>query len=123
MHVYINRPSNITPQTYYEKARYKVSKYTLIYEYMDYKIAFTTLGKCCIIYKKDEERGLRQFLVENWFLTRESLNDNDLSQCIKDAVVENNTATLLNTITNYVIITTTDCNARCYYCYEWLRFI
>lgn len=118
MHIYRERPAELSPQTYYENARYKVSKYTLIYEYMDYKIAFTTLGKCCIIYKKEEERRLRQFLVENWFLTRESLNDNDLSQCIKDAVVENNTATLLNTITNYVIITTTDCNARCYYCYE-----
>lgn len=118
MYIYRERPSELSPQTYYENARYKISKYTLLYEYEDYKIAFTTLGNCCVIYKKEEERDLKKFFVENWFLVRESLNDYEIGQTLKTKIFERNTCELLPIITHYTIITTTDCNARCYYCYE-----
>lgn len=118
MYIYRERPAELSPQVYYENARYKLSKYTLLYEYEDYKIAFTTLGNCCVIYKKEEERYLKKFFVENWFLTRESLSDFEVSQTLKTKFFERNTRELLPIITHYTIITTTDCNARCYYCYE-----
>ena len=118
MYIYKERPPKISSQTYYENARYKISKYTLIYEYEDYKIAFTTLGNCCVIYKKEEEHDLKKFFVENWFLVRESLNDYEIGQTLKTKIFERNTCELLPIITHYTIITTTDCNARCYYCYE-----
>lgn len=118
MYIYKERPSELSSQTYYENARYKISKYTLLYEYEDYKIAFTSLGRCCVIYKREEEHELKKFFVENWFLIREQQDDFSLAQKTKMNIMEINSSVLLPVITNYTIITTTDCNARCYYCYE-----
>lgn len=118
MYIYRERPSELSSQTYYENARYKISKYTVSYEYEDYKIAFTTLGRCCVIYKKEEERELKKFFVENWFLVREQKDEFSLAQKTKTHITEINSNVLLPVITHYTIITTTDCNARCYYCYE-----
>ena len=58
-------------------------------------------------------------LVEQWFLVPQSHDDRLLSRQIR------NVAKMLKTksdaITSYTILTTTDCNARCFYCYEMGR--
>lgn len=55
-------------------------------------------------------------LVEQWFLVPESHDDRLLSRQIRDVarMLEKKTGA----ITSYTILTTTDCNARCFYCYE-----
>ncbi len=58
-------------------------------------------------------------LIEMWFLVPQSHEDRLLSQQIR------NVAKMLqkksDAITHYTILTTTDCNARCFYCYEMGR--
>ncbi len=58
-------------------------------------------------------------LIEEWFIVPESHDDRLLSRQIR------NVAKMLkkkaDAITNYTIMTTTDCNARCFYCYEMGR--
>lgn len=58
-------------------------------------------------------------LIEQWFLVPQSHDDRLLSRQIR------NVARMLKTksdaITSYTILTTTDCNARCFYCYEMGR--
>ena len=58
-------------------------------------------------------------LVEQWFLVPQSHDDRLLSRQIRDVarMLEKKT----DAITNYTILTTTDCNARCFYCYEMGR--
>lgn len=55
-------------------------------------------------------------LVENWFYVPEDHDDKTLCQQVR------NVARMLlppaRGITNYTIFTTTDCNARCFYCFE-----
>ena len=66
------------------------------------------------IYRKDPT-ALPQ-LIELWFLVPQSHDDRLLSRQIRDVakiIKEKSTA-----ITSYTILTTTDCNARCFYCYE-----
>lgn len=55
-------------------------------------------------------------LVEEWFLVPESHDDRLLCRQIRDVarMLEENS----DAITSYTILTTTDCNARCFYCYE-----
>lgn len=58
-------------------------------------------------------------LVEEWFLVPQSHDDRLLSRQIRDVarMLEKKT----DAITGYTIMTTTDCNARCFYCYEMGR--
>ena len=58
-------------------------------------------------------------LIEKWFLVPESHDDRLLSQQIRDVakMLEKKSSA----ITSYTIMTTTDCNARCFYCYEMGR--
>ena len=58
-------------------------------------------------------------LIEQWFLVPQSHDDRLLSRQIRDVarMLEKKS----DAITNYTIMTTTDCNARCFYCYEMGR--
>lgn len=110
----------VTPQKYNKDIKYKVSKYTIVRQCRDYKIAFSTLSNCCVIYKKEEEKELKQFLVENCFLIPANLDDFEVAKRIKDSMSD---AILSNSKldtghSRYVVYTTMDCNARCYYCFE-----
>lgn len=55
-------------------------------------------------------------LIEQWFLVPQAHDDRLLSRQIRDVakMLEKKTGV----ITSYTIMTTTDCNARCFYCYE-----
>lgn len=55
-------------------------------------------------------------LVEQWFLVPQSHDDRLLSLQIRDVakMLEKSS----DAITHYTILPTTDCNARCFYCYE-----
>ena len=55
-------------------------------------------------------------LVEQWFLVPQSHDDRLLSRQIRD--VARMLEKITSVITSYTIMTTTDCNARCFYCYE-----
>ena len=58
-------------------------------------------------------------LIEQWFLVPLSHDDRLLSRQIRDVarMLEKET----DAITHYTIFTTTDCNARCFYCFEMGR--
>ena len=55
-------------------------------------------------------------LIEQWFLVPQLHDDRLLSRQIRD--VAKMLKTKSDAITSYTILTTTDCNARCFYCFE-----
>lgn len=55
-------------------------------------------------------------LIEKWFLVPTAHDDRQLSRQVRDVVKL--TREKKKGITGYTILTTTDCNARCFYCYE-----
>ncbi len=75
-----------------------------------------------ILYKLGEYGGLDDYLIKNWFVVP---NDFDEYLLYKQYI---QTYKLLSSpmkkddykqgITTYTILTTTDCNARCFYCFE-----
>lgn len=58
-------------------------------------------------------------LIEQWFLVPQAHDDRLLSRQIRDVarMLEKSS----DAITGYTILPTTDCNARCFYCYEMGR--
>lgn len=120
MEIIKKRSGFVTPQTYNKDIKYKVSKYTFVRQCRDYKIAFSSLSNCCVIYKKEEEKELKQFLVENCFLIPANLDDFEVAKRIKDSMAEAiiTDSNLEIGHSRYVVYTTMDCNARCYYCFE-----
>lgn len=54
-------------------------------------------------------------LIENWFLVPEEHNDIRLSDQLTNFAKMMDTKNYIN---SFVILPTTDCNARCFYCYE-----
>lgn len=119
MEILQNCSNKITKQIYNKEVRYKLSPYTIIRQYENYKIAFSSISFCCIVFDITEEKGLKEFFVENWFLTPENIDDYEIVSKIKKEIsteiVEN---TSLDNLQRFTIYTTTDCNARCYYCFE-----
>lgn len=72
-----------------------------------------------MVYLTEEENKLRndsEYLKEKWFVVPEDTNEKELSDLAK--MVINPKKDNLDTITGYTIFPTTDCNARCFYCFE-----
>ncbi|MBR3988154.1 MAG: 4Fe-4S cluster-binding domain-containing protein [Clostridia bacterium] len=67
----------------------------------------------------EEENRLRndlEYLKNQWFVVPENTNEKELADLVKmftDTKQDN-----LEAITGYTIFSTTDCNARCFYCFE-----
>lgn len=85
-------------------------------------LLYHTMTKAMLLLTPEEAETYRTSptalpqLVEQWFLVPESHDDRLLSRQIRDVarMLEKSSGA----ITHYTIMTTTDCNARCFYCFE-----
>ena len=77
-------------------------------------LAYNLLTKEYVLYKNLQEE--KEILVNKWFLVPDSFKEFkfvlNIKQLIKEISHQN------KEIRNYTIFTTTDCNARCSYCFE-----
>lgn len=85
-------------------------------------LLYHTMTKAMLLLSPEEARlyksrpaSLPQ-LIEKWFLVPTEHDDRQLSRQVRDVVKL--TREKKKGITGYTILTTTDCNARCFYCYE-----
>lgn len=72
----------------------------------------------CLVYfmSEDEIYNNTTFLINNWFLLpKDSFNECDWIEYLRNKRIEDSSHQGIN---SYVIMTTLDCNARCFYCYE-----
>lgn len=79
----------------------------------------TLTGMLILLDKEDVPEAVREELIKNWFLVPESFNDAAFAdQCAGILRLLQNKPNEKKGIKSFTILTTTDCNARCYYCYE-----
>lgn len=80
-------------------------------------LMYNTLTKQCVLIEpNDSESVVNRFLYENWFLVPQSFME--MNFCDEFHELWNITKEQLKGYTTYTILTTTDCNAHCFYCYE-----
>jgi radical SAM protein with 4Fe4S-binding SPASM domain len=85
-------------------------------------LLYHTMTKALLLLTPDEAEVYKTsptslpHLVEQWFLVPQNHDDRLLSRQIRD--VAKMLEKTSDAITDYTIMTTTDCNARCFYCFE-----
>lgn len=101
--------------------RYRPSNFTLPLPVDEGTVLYSTLTKAMTLLGHDEAAGLTagnipEELIRDWFYVPEDFGDNLLARemrTVARAILPDDPP-----ITSYVIFTTTDCNARCFYCYQ-----
>ena len=81
-------------------------------------LLFNLLTKELLLLSREEYDHIlgNDYLWEHWFVVPEDLNDKEYVQLAKWVVSTRQEKN--KDITSYVIFPTTDCNARCFYCFE-----
>lgn len=122
------RYASIGKQTYIEKKRYRLINYcikvdidngTLLYNTLSGELIWLSLDEKKVLIENNQSSYLLKTLTEKWFFVPVDYDEKRLADQINSLIkilAERNT--LLKPITKYTILTTTDCNARCFYCYE-----
>ena len=104
-------------QRYKEGIEYRPTKHYMHITCPDGQLLYHTFTKgLLLIEKQDREQDLRNALVNNWFLVPQ-----DFDECGQVDGVRKIVSVLRGgnrKKTSFTILTTTDCNARCFYCYE-----
>ncbi|MBR3422861.1 MAG: 4Fe-4S cluster-binding domain-containing protein, partial [Clostridia bacterium] len=101
---------------------YRFSRYVLRTPCEEGVLLYHTLTGELLLLSEDEERGagtdgsLRTELIKRRFLVPEDYDEYVLSRQIRQ--VAGLLAPKKKTVTTFTVFTTTDCNARCPYCYE-----
>lgn len=102
---------------------YRFLHYCVITNYQDSVLIYNNMTKALIEITQEEFKCIstkeftpeKAFYIENWFLVPCEHNDKKLQdQLVNIAKIFSKN----DAISTYVILTTTDCNARCFYCYE-----
>lgn len=97
--------------------KYRLSNFVIEQRNNDGILLYNNVTGCLLFFKSETEINDNfVFLVENWFyLPVSSFNECDWVEFLRKRRIEDS---LNQGINSYVIMTTLDCNARCFYCYE-----
>lgn len=81
-------------------------------------LLYNVLTKCMVLLDNDEASHYEdiEYLKQEWFFVPE--DNDDRKMCTQLRNVGNIIRNTKKNINEYTILTTTDCNARCFYCYE-----
>lgn len=97
---------------------YRLIKYCLPLQTADGILLFHTLTRELLLLTPEEYADAlgSAYLREHWFAVPESLCEEELVELVR--WVRKSLHKSPKAINYYTILTTTDCNARCFYCYE-----
>ena len=108
----------IGPQKRADGQHYRLMTYVVQQPVADGLLLYNTLMCSMVLLTSDEAADItaQQELIDHWFLVPQDYDDQKACREIRQM------ASLLmpaaQTINKYTILTTTGCNARCFYCYE-----
>ena len=108
----------VGPQKRVEGQRYRLMTYVVQQPVDDGVLLYNTLTCSLVLLTPDEAADItaQQELIDRWFLVPQEHDDQKLCRQIRQMAALLKPAA--KAITNYTILTTTGCNARCFYCFE-----
>lgn len=94
------------------------SQYCVHKTVLDGVLVFNLLTRELVLLTKDEYKNFAEldYLKERWFVVPEGVREKEMADFTK--LVLSTRQPESKKITDYTIFTTTDCNARCFYCFE-----
>ena len=111
----------IDSQKYDSSQKYVWSRYTIRKKDKDENYILHNFLTDCVIYlTKEELKKYKLFLINNWFIVPKGFDEVKKAYEVRNKIMRKVTPNF-KTIHSYTIMTTTDCNAQCYYCYEFGR--
>ena len=98
--------------------RYRLMTYVVQQPVTDGLLLYNTLTCSMVLLQPDEAADLtaQRELIDRWFLVPEDHDDRKLCRQVRQMVALLKPAA--KTIGTYIILPTTGCNARCFYCFE-----
>lgn len=111
----------LSEQRILNEEKFRFIQFIIVSEVGDSIVLFNSLTRQMVLLDKDEYNNLTKhretydFLIKNWILVPEKFNDIKFYEQIY------NLYSLImrqNYINNFIVFPTTDCNARCFYCFE-----
>jgi len=98
--------------------RYRLMTYVVQQPVTDGLLLYNTLTCSMVLLQPDEAADLtaQRELIDRWFLVPEDHDDRKLCRQVRQMVALLKPAA--KTISTYIILPTTGCNARCFYCFE-----
>lgn len=113
-------------QYYKEGIKYRVNKYCYILEQEHNYIIYNTLtGGIITIYPFEWDAKFTnhnsdyvQHLYNDYFIVPEDFNEDEVIELYRKKASREILSNYLDTPDSFTILTTTECNARCTYCYE-----
>lgn len=110
-----------------KKVSYRHLSYLIKIENKDATIIYNNLTSCCVALSKDElenfsncttEEDYMRFLIKHYFLVPEDFDERKIVDDFRGKEREKIRSNYHKKISSYTILTTTACNARCFYCFE-----
>lgn len=97
---------------------YRLSKYCVNSSVDEGELIFNLLTREVILLTKDEFLNCENndYLRKQWFVVPHEINEKEIASFCKTVILSHRKD--LSIITGYTIFPTTDCNARCFYCFE-----
>ena len=106
--------------------KYRFSKYTVKYQYNKVTLLYNTMTQQLIVLNDIETQYISKYqtfnycdaikdLIQNWFLVDMEYDEKETYDQLITII---KATTHKDAITSFVIYPTTDCNARCFYCFE-----
>ena len=106
--------------------KYRFNKFIIKTEYEDEFIWYNVFTGSIISIKNYEVDNIftedfctyADYLIQNYFLVPENFEEDELLKEFRKRKTVPITANSLTKLNNFTILTTTKCNARCFYCYQ-----
>ena len=113
----------IGEQPVFANKDYRFMKYCLVRDFNEGKIIYNGLTSCMVMLAYDELAEIGNinkyaFLYKNYFLVPEDFNEMKIVDDTRNQLRSPIDDLYLNNPITFTILTTTRCNARCFYCYE-----
>lgn len=101
-----------------EDTTYRLLSFCVLCPIDDGVLLYNTMTLELLLLSSEESDRLTELedLISKWFLVPEEQNDHLLADQLRE--IADHVQNPVEHITSYTIFTTTDCNARCYYCFE-----